>query len=330
MRDFPVDDEDGAIARYREQHAILEDDAGAADDDEGSGSGADVYATGIDRPTLKKQVFEEMVDAGSGEVERVGNLAQAGPRIDDLDRKVALREAKWEDYRAEAKWIRITPPSVLRGTLGGQQLVMTDPLVRRTQQVALWQGEDAEATIVTVTGGAVQLPRFDPTALGPFPRFRPFGIVKWGVRGWMFEAEFDLCRGVQFSVEASAISLQVGLEASAATGSLQLAAELGFLPCQKTNPATLTAYIDAAGAGSTTRIDVPAFAREVWFNRTPATEPIRLDFIDSTGTTVSSVPLIASQFMDKPVPLSSDIVQVAVVDAAAGGYTGRLIFGLSF
>jgi len=270
------------------------------------------------------------------ELDRADSVSSQMPNADGLAQKVAVRRDKWTDLNSIAKFTRINPPSALHGTLGGQQQ-LTVRIVGANQQpntaqVALWGGVDAETIPVTVVLAPVGF--LESPILFPAP-IRPYAIVQFGTRGFLVKAEVDICQGVQFTLGASEVSLQVALEdvpnIYASFPTIPLAGMLSFYTTQKNTQITRTKYIDNLGATSDTgSILVPPFARNVTFWRDPVTSPIRLDFRGSDGVTLYSKIIAASTELVDPVPLSGDVAAIDVLTTGAGINFGRLIFGLSF
>ena len=93
------------------------------------------------------------------DLEMADEVARNMYAADSLTQKAAFRNLKHETLGKEAPFVRIVPPSVLKGTLGGQQQVGQG----QNAQVALWGGEDAETTAVSVVFAPVQ--QANPTRL---------------------------------------------------------------------------------------------------------------------------------------------------------------------
>ncbi len=98
--------------------------------------------------------------------------------------------------------------SVLRGLLGSQ-INMNPNLQPAT--VAYWVGNDESETLpVTVTFGTPQT----LNQLQTINRLtaRPYGIVQFGSRDMLLQAEVDIGRGTQFTVHGSSVTLQVAMD----------------------------------------------------------------------------------------------------------------------
>lgn len=290
---------------------------------------------------------------GGDELDFAQQVKNMNPRADQLQHFATLRKVKHQMLDSQAPFIRNNPPSILKGALGnitdiglgaGGALVPQGstsslavyrmPLV----QVANWSGDDAETLPITVTfaQNTTQL-------LGtPTAPVRPFGIIQFGTRAISVTAEIDIGSGVQFTVNASAITLQVGIETrsdlvfpSGVTffAQTKLAGMISFHPTTHALPVTRTRYIDEIVAGATTAtVSVPLFARSLIFmHGFTATAAYLLTFYDSLAFPVYSYPILANSYPLDPIPLSTDVVAVKVArtDGGAAG-NERLIFGLAF
>lgn len=269
---------------------------------------------------------------GGDDLELADHIAANMYTADSLTQKAALRNAKHDTLGQQAPFVRIVPPSILKGTLGGQQQVAHG----QNAQVALWGGEDAETTAVSVCFAPVQ--QIASTPLDAVPvndAFRPYGIVQFGTRGFLVKAEVDIGTGVQFSVPASMVSLQVALEpqpsgSTLAPGNMKLAGMLSFLPVTHTPNVTRTVYVDSLAAGNPETIRIPPFSRNfTLFRFATATDSISYRVLDSNGFGIYDDTFAAGSAMSAPVPLSGDAVYIRLTTAAVSTNV-RAVFGLAF
>lgn len=264
----------------------------------------------------------------------------------NLDAKVTIRQAKWNDLVKYAPFARNNPPSVLHGTLGGQQTVysQTDPdKVPATLQVANWGGEDAETTPITVTFAPVQQAVAGNAATnyaGDPPQIafgvRPFGIIQFGTRGFLPRAEVDIGLGTQFTVSGSSVTLQVGLDLTRDTfnvpiaSNMQLAGMLSFHPVIRTTPVTRTRYFDGLVSGAEAFTTVPPFAKQVTLWTTnQAAAPIAMAFYDSAGILRYNY-FLTPPYDNQVFDLAGDITSVGVAQTSGSNQNMRLIFRLEF
>lgn len=203
-----------------------------------------------------------------------------------LAQKTTLRDEKWTGLNNVARFARINPPSVLHGTLGGQQMVsvtntsanlLADGLTYRGTpfQVVNWGGEDSETIPVTITlapvGVAPQLQAGQRIATG-------VGIVQFGTRGALVKAEIDVKLGCQFTVSGSSVTVQVAAEVPFSPGGgavrtyVQNIAGMASYYQVPNKGATRTRVVNFA-TGSTTPIvvSIPPFARAVTFQHNGST-----------------------------------------------------------
>lgn len=329
---YEMDDEDEMIARRRASLALLGDEGEQNLDDalpaRRQRGGRDEVIHDIEEPlrTVAPQVVEEMSEAFGDEIDRAESVAQRMRTSDQLAFKAALRDDKWRELREIAPFVRPNPSSILRGTFGGQQEVSSG----KTEQVALWQGDDPETLPISVTLAPVEQV-VTVTAIGAPPSFRPFGIVQFGTRGFMVKAEVDIGKGCQFTVSASAVSLQVAMDPVARVsgvavqvpGTMKLTGMLSCYPIERSMVITRTRYVDDPAAQS--NFVVPPFAKELTFLR-DETIPVVINFKDALGAVIYSTVMPAGT--TRTTLLSPDIALIDVV--AGGGVTGRLVFGLEF
>ncbi len=205
---------------------------------------------------------------------------------DDLTRKAMLRSQEHARLETVAPFARINPPSILKGTMGGQDRVATGDgvtEVERNAQVALWGGDDAETTSVTVTFSQVQqLNNAAGLVMTSDAVVIPYGIIQFGTRGFLVKAEVDIGLGCQITLSASRVSLQVALEPT--TGirkTAQLSGMLSFHPIVRTKPITRTKYFTTAVAAVT--VLCPAFAKDVVVFRDTIGVAMTLLFLDSNA-----------------------------------------------
>lgn len=217
-------------------------------------------------------------------VDRIRQMALAavgpnGEEIDEFHQKWALQNGQHAALAEVAPFTRITPPSALKGILGGTVPVAPGQIV----SCARWDADsDTESMPVTVTiAGIADIFSSGAAAAA----YRPFAILKWGTRGNLTQAELDIGRGRQLTVNASAVELSFALENNIAASSqpLQLTGMLSFMPCVRTAPIVRTIYV-SLGSGATSTIQaIPMFATRVSLYRNDATQAVTANFFNAGG-----------------------------------------------
>lgn len=249
------------------------------------------------------------------------------PGSDSLDHKAQLLKIKWRQLDQQASFARVNPPSVLKGTIGGQQVVRSDDGI--ALQVANWPGEDPETVPVSFTFAPVE--QLSQHGFELATRAIPYGIIQFGTRGMMVKAEVDIGTGCQGTLSASAVTLQVALEPFVPTnlalqqpGIMKLAGMLSFHTIVRTAPLTRTRYReDHLGGGAfSSQIPVPPFSKSVFLPGTGGAGLV-LDFMDVNESNIYSFTIPVGGMID-PYPISDDIVFVRV-----NSQTGPVIFNLS-
>lgn len=249
---------------------------------------------------------------------------------DDLSRDALMITGDRAALVQEAPFQRANPPSILDTPIGGQATVINDG---KRKEVARWAGTDAETSAVTVTFGPVA--PLDTLPVGPIvPGPRPFGVVKFGTRGFLSELAVDIGRGVQFTVTGSTVILEVGMEEEtfppAQNQQLTFTGMLSFHPTEKNVTITRTFY--AAGvtnaAGFLVR-PVPNFSENLIVFRNDEAAAFSLTFADRNSNPRYVVSIPANVNMAQPVPLAGDIFVVSLSTTSVTNVTFRLIFGLA-
>lgn len=258
-------------------------------------------------------------------------LSDEGRPVSDIAALARAGNAEHEARAARQPYVNITPESAATGLLGSQVLLNTQngsPI-----QVASWQGlSDAEACPVTVTLTQVIPPI--PTSGGTQKPIRPYAVLEWGTRNRM-RAEVDIGLGTQFTINAAAVALSVGLDVSTVLGSVdqecQLAGNLGFWPCVRTAPVTRTKYSDSLSAGGNDLIEIPAFAKNVLVSRGGnPTDQMAFTIIvtDNTGRALAKQVVAINTLMSTPLILPGASRRISLTNDGAGAVTFCLVFEL--
>lgn len=260
---------------------------------------------------------------------------------DSLDKKVATRNAEWQQLDAMAPFMRTNPVSALNGTLGNQATLRIGPNVDASEgnaQVALWQGDDAETGPVTVTLApvvGVQSPNVVSKSItgGNVPIIRPYAIVQFGTRGFAANFEVDIGLGCQFTLTASTVSVQVLLEQTAgaldAETEVQLSGMLSFGPTNRQPaPITRSKWINVGAGSTSSAIPIPAFAKRVYLLNGIAAATWALAFKASDGSTLYG--LTGTGTMTVPAMIANGIYTMTVQATGGDIVRGALVFELEF
>ncbi len=322
-------EQQAALQQQLMAHALAERIAGEEEDD--------------DEGELTAQYTPDTLDFAN-------KVAQRAYNADQLDRKVITRQEQWQSLNNQAPFMRVNPPSALKGTLGNQLTLRsgTDPVtggVRqqdRRGQVVNWEGEDAETTPITVTLAPVSPP--GGLAAGQFPPWMlPVGIIRFGTRGFSADFEVDIAQGCQFTLTAASVVVEVALNESLPgivepDASFQLAGMISFgttnrQPC----PVTRTLYGSLDTTGPTpvgdTSFNVPNFAKRFWImvsDASPVPPAFRLTY--RSGSFTPFVRDYAANYdQQTPFTIPNGTTEIEIsFGAAVGSFLVGLIFELEF
>lgn len=240
-----------------------------------------------------------------------------------LTKKVSLRDIKWNELVQTAPFMRINPPTALQGTVGGQQKVFVGQHI----QVANWGGKDAECCPITVTLAPVQglVGQYTLTPL-------PYGIVRWGTRGFLVSAEVDIGTGTQFTVGGSYATIEVALEdvldpAISSTNPndfANLAGMLSFWPVVRTKPITRTKSFPLGGVNVQKTIDIPPFAKDflVVFSNPALFGAGEKLLVQQQSTAVGTGISVYTYSLD----VTSEIRYLASSPTTLAGFASKLLF----
>jgi hypothetical protein len=271
---------------------------------------------------------EDEIHAASGdELDLADTIARVNPVADQLQHFANMRSVKHQLLDSQAPFARITPPSVLKGTLGNQALVIPG----QRKQVAAWYGEDAESLPFTVTVSPVKAATFTQADV-PIAGFdlRPFAEIQWGTRSSLLSIQVDIGQGCQLTLGGSMVTVQVGLDlVSLATPpqSMLLAGMVSFYPIVRTQPITRTLYV-----ADSTVFSIPAFGKSVFFIKKDFGELAKaatVIFFDSTGTEVGRYTVVVGAQQSLTFPLPGNAMFIRVVNLAGPDVLGELIFDLA-
>jgi len=277
---------------------------------------------------------------GEDTLDRADRAQRRAPD-DSLAQKSLIRQGVWSDLQKIAPFERINPPSVLQGTVGGQQSVLPG----ENKQVAFWSGVDAETLPVTITFSPVDVLQKVDELTSFSNKGRPYGIVQFGTRGMLVKAFVDIGRGCQFTVNASEVTLQVACETLFSPTSVgrpfKLAGMLSFYPTTHTAPITRTVVLRNADISVNIGPQIiPPFARGVQVlaavgGATVGNSPaVRVSFVNANGTliqaytypaTVAGLPVLPTGFI--PIPNGADVINL-FSDAPTSGVV--IIYELAF
>ena len=285
---------------------------------------------------MRERGLQRFDDMGfDDEIER--RLMPTSLPVQDLDHQADLREKAFLESGRVAKYVNTVPPSAFRGTMGGQQEVFSGgPAL----DVAWWQGEsDADNRAVTITLDNVgPIINGFPTAInvcdGGRYSYRPYANIFFGTRCMGIKVVVDIGTGCQFTVGASSVRVQIGMDApggiAPGVGSMQLTAMLTHFATQRQTPITRSLYADAIGASATQNFKVPKFGKTVLpIVSSDPTGQTQLDFLDVGGANVGSFLFVnGTTYPSAVVP--PDAYTVNVTNKGLNASNTRVMFGLSF
>jgi hypothetical protein len=272
------------------------------------------------------------------EIEQMARIRrQFAGSVDDLELKAKLKSEQQSQQQQQAPSANIAPATFgINGTIGNQSV---DLLAGQTSQLAQWTAEaDRESATIGVYVAPI-LP-LQPLAIVAPAMLRPYGILTLGSRSITTKVKFDIGNGVSFNVGAAFVMLLVGLEPldsvnyPALTQSgppIKISGWLSSLPLPKTQPPTLTTYIDALGNGADSGIlPRPAFAVSVLpIQMSSATGTCKIEFIDIGRHVVSQITVSSPGAQVAPIPWPNDAIGFRVTNLDVGAQTIRVVHALA-
>lgn len=281
-----------------------------------------------------------LLDPFGDELDLAETIARENPTADQLQHFANLRGAKHAMLNAEAPFVRNTPPSILKGSLGNQVNAflgnigagVTGTLVRGDlTQVANWTGDDAETLPVTVTLGRVN--KTLPSKGTIYAARSPYAVLQWGTRGSLLSAEVDIALGCQLTIAASMVTVQVGLEGFITTPSaveepIILSGMLSVHPIVRTDPITRTVICTTGGV--VTRRLIPAFAKSLVVEKASSTVACTIIFLTEVAGTAGTFLLAAGVQQLTPIEIPNDATSFTITnDATNFDAAARAIFNLA-
>jgi hypothetical protein len=235
--------------------------------------------------------------------------AMAEGHGEDLARDAILTEKIREEHGLKAPWVRTNPASALKASLGSQLVVQAGgPVV----EVARWIGDDLECHPISIDAGYVE--PFN-AALGT--ALRPFGRLQFGTTGYAQSVDFDITRGVQFSVSCAYAVLSVGILGNVA-GSMTLFGFLSFGLGRKNNPVYRTIVFDSLN-GTSAVTAIPNMAKTLALYRTDATQHMEIAVLDPTQTAMYTIDRpagagAAQETVMTPIPLANEAAFFKIIN----------------
>jgi hypothetical protein len=300
----------------------------------GGGSGVPVRgAEMIDAPThmTDNGAFQHVEDRLEEE-DDFTDLVQAREQAlvdaggDDLAREAIFAGRHRDALAKDAAFVRNVPKSITTAMLGQQVQCASDGT---TKQVVYWQGATEETLPVTVAISPISTTLNSGGLTG---LAQPFAKVTFGTMNGVHTFFVDIGTGIQFTVPASSITVDVGLETQTGlrASAMLIAGAISFHPTVRTSPMTRTQYLEPIPNGSAL-ITVPPFARRVIFYRNPQSVAITaFNFRDTFSNVVYQTTLAAGADFGEPIWLSTDVntIEVFAASGAANSHL-RAIFELS-
>lgn len=262
--------------------------------------------TEISDPETEDSDFNDLIRQRHDAMEQAGG--------DDLAAAAIMGKQNQAAAAAAAPATNTNPPSAASSVLGGSiKMQAGDP----PTEVARWTGENTESTNVTVTIGPAKIDNI-PLQFGVVFQARPYAIIQWGTQALLLSATVDAARGVQLTIGASMVSVQMAMQPLAPFSPLVigisvkpvpllLSGMISFRQIEKNKPLTYTWYsssFSTFGVNAPT-IPIPPFATSFKFFCSDSTAVV--DFtIDDLGT--------ATQYV--AVALSGDAAKAQKIDLA--------------
>ncbi|MDO8681561.1 MAG: hypothetical protein Q7R30_23855, partial [Acidobacteriota bacterium] len=246
----------------------------------------------------------------------------------EFDAKFQQANAEQTALDQQAPFVRTNPVSITKGILGSQVPITApgvnegEPIYSERKQIALWGGDDAETTAVTCCFGPVGHPGVTAQS-----GVQPVGIVKWGTRGFLMEAEIDILLGAQFTVCASYVVLEGMMAGPAgAANTFNFTGMVSTAPCVRTAPLTRTLYWNIlAGAANTGYLRIPAFAKNLIIFRTGAVVgDFTISIADLAESEIYRHIVSAAANMTIPLPLAGSAATFRVTNNS--GTNGDYVF----
>ena len=232
-------------------------------------------------------------------------------------------------------------PNATTGILGGV-------VAKQEEQIIRWNGNSngeslpCRVAIGRLLGGANATFPTASDASGNSYSYRPFFHAFWGTgeRGQACEVYGDVGRGTQFTVNASNLYVNVGMDAFSATvnvsgavnyvaGAMYLTGNLGFFAGQSQAPVQRTVYIDELADAQSTTFDVPRFAQDLLPPQSTATNgQTTLSFRDAANNVLYSL-LYSVGTIVTPIPIGNDVHMIRLTNTSGGTQGYRLVFRLA-
>ena len=326
---------------------------------------------------IDAEIIAPWADDPSGEIATefdgvVADFAAAkvgpdGGPASDLAASAQFAHNQAERRREKVTPVQITPDScgsdgnqlsdtvlVRRGGTQGtgsfvQSGGVAGPVVAKNEtSIIRWDGDENESlpcrvAISRLGGGANATWPLATDGTNSYS-YRPFFHAFWGSgsRGQANEVWGDVGRGVQFTVNASHLYVNVGMDAFTATvavgasvtyvaGAMYLSGNLGFFSGTSAAPVQRTIYIDELATSATSTQVVPLFAQCLLPPQSTAlatsSGEMKIDFQDIGGNTLYSLQFINGT-VAAPIPIGNDVYQIKVTNVAGGTAGYRLVFQL--
>lgn len=288
---------------------------------------SDIVYPQFENAYVKRSPYRDPLRA---EMERYAQAAEGTGSDDEFYQLLEARRERIKERNKAGRQVG-NPPSAIEKRLGGN-VVLTPDVGIVQKPVVLWEADDdGETGPVTVTLGLVNPLGIETQATSSI---RPFAYLNWGTYGFFQQAEVDVGRGCQLTINASVVAIALALDGD--TGALDaqnpanLAAFLSFRQCVRTAALIRTRYIDGLALSASQTVTVPPFCNNllpVQMSDSPGGS-LLLNFLDSKNA-IRYALTITNGSQVAPIPLTSDIVSVQVTNQTANTQSVRLPFELS-
>lgn len=218
-------------------------------------------------------------------------------------------------------------------------------VAKEEAEVIRWSGESRDAlpcriSISPLIGGSGATYPTGGNGSNSYS-YRPYFRARWGSgeRGTAHEVVGDIGRGVQFTVSATNVNVNVGMGAFTPTvavgpsatyvaGAMYLNANMAFFAGGSAAPVTRTLHVDEIVDDATADLVIPLFAKYLLpVQCTNVTGQSRLDFLDNNSNILYSL-LYSNGGLIAPIPISDDAYSVRLTNSSGGTAGYRLVFQL--
>lgn len=247
----------------------------------------------------------------------------APDNVDELERVAQVKQARREREVRERRAV----PSVKKAVMGAVAKVFGGG----TLFPVIYYVADTDEEAIPIT--VVTLPAQLTVLTKPV---RPFVRVRWGTRATVAQTDVDIGPGNQFTVMGSSVLVAVGADSvGGGVGGpnnpvFQSGAMAGLGVWSGTSPVWRTHFYDNLVPNVPQTQTVPTMAASLYaVQRSQASAPIEIQFVDVAGSTLYDFTLAANTFFNFPIPIADDVAQIVVTNNGNQTVQARAMFALA-